>query len=50
MTEKRDNTYSTPGTMDISEQQKTFSGFIRATVWVVCLSLAALTFMALTNA
>ncbi|WP_378941682.1 aa3-type cytochrome c oxidase subunit IV [Paracoccus sp. R86501] len=50
MTEKRDMTYSTPGTMDISEQQKTFAGFIRATVWVVCLSLAALIFMALTNA
>ncbi|WP_111558406.1 aa3-type cytochrome c oxidase subunit IV [Paracoccus sediminilitoris] len=50
MTNKRDNSYSTPGTMDITEHQKTFAGFIRATIWVICLSLAALIFMALTNA
>ncbi|RJE80421.1 aa3-type cytochrome c oxidase subunit IV [Paracoccus sp. JM45] len=50
MAEQRDNSYSTPGTMDITEQQKTFAGFIRAAIWVIGLSCAALVFMALTNA
>lgn len=41
---------ATQGTMDVSEQKKTFSGFIRASVWVTGLSLAVLVFMALVNA
>jgi Ni,Fe-hydrogenase I cytochrome b subunit len=38
------------GSMEIREQEKTFAGFIRLSVWVVCLSIAVLIFMALTNA
>jgi hypothetical protein len=38
------------GSMDIRDQEKTFAGFIRLAVWVVCLSLFVLVFMALTNA
>lgn len=40
---------ATPGTMDLTEHKKTFSGFIRASVWVLGLSVAVLVFMALTN-
>jgi hypothetical protein len=39
-----------PGTMDIREQEKTFSGFLKFTSWVVVISLGALVFMALSNA
>lgn len=38
-----------PGSMDISEQEKTFSGFLRACVWVVGVSIAILIFLALVN-
>ena len=38
------------GSMDIRAQEKTFVGFVRLSIWTVCLSLAALIFMALTNA
>jgi Bacterial aa3 type cytochrome c oxidase subunit IV len=38
------------GSMDIRAQEKTFAGFIRLSVWVVCLAFAVLIFMALTNA
>jgi Ni,Fe-hydrogenase I cytochrome b subunit len=38
------------GSMDIRAHEKTFAGFIRLTVWVVCISLFVLVFMALTNA
>lgn len=38
------------GSMDIREHEKTFAGFINLSIWVVCLSIAALIFMALTNA
>jgi len=37
------------GKMDITEQEKTFLGFIRVSVWVVILSLSALIFMAIFN-
>lgn len=37
------------GTMDIRAQEKTFAGFVRLSIWVVCLSFAVLIFMALTN-
>lgn len=38
------------GTMDVSDHQKTFAGFIRFSTWVCILAAAALVFMALTNA
>ncbi len=37
------------GTMDIRAQERTFEGFIRMSVWVVCLSIGILIFMALVN-
>lgn len=37
------------GTMDITEQQKTFAGFIKFATWTCILSLAVLVFMALAN-
>jgi len=39
----------TPGSMDITEQEKTFVGFIRISIWVVAISLGALVFLALVN-
>ncbi|WP_411838356.1 aa3-type cytochrome c oxidase subunit IV [Paracoccus sp. ME4] len=41
---------ATQGTMDVSQHKQTFAGFIRASTWVIGLSLAVLVFMALTNA
>jgi hypothetical protein len=38
------------GTMDTREQEKTFAGFIRASVWVAGVSVAILIFLALVNA
>ncbi|MGL4235884.1 aa3-type cytochrome c oxidase subunit IV [Tabrizicola sp.] len=38
------------GSMDIRAQEKTFEGFVRMSVWVVCISIAVLIFMALVNA
>ena len=38
------------GSMDIRGHEKTFAGFVRMSIWVVCLSFATLIFMALTNA
>ncbi|MCU0827679.1 MAG: aa3-type cytochrome c oxidase subunit IV [Tabrizicola sp.] len=38
------------GSMDIREQEKTFAGFIRMSIWVVGISIAILIFMALVNA
>ncbi len=38
------------GTMDISEQEKTFAGFIRWTIWGAAISIGVLIFLALTNA
>lgn len=38
------------GSMDIRAHEKTFAGFINLSIWVVCLSIAALILMALTNA
>ena len=39
-----------PGSMDIRAQEKTFAGFISLTIWVVCISIGVLIFMALVNA
>jgi hypothetical protein len=38
-----------PGTMDIREQEKTFEGFIRMTIWGTGISIAVLLFLALAN-
>jgi hypothetical protein len=37
------------GKMDISEQEKTFEGFIKWSVWVGVVSIAILIFLALVN-
>ncbi|ARC36362.1 aa3-type cytochrome c oxidase subunit IV [Paracoccus yeei] len=37
------------GSMDISDHQKTFAGFIRLSTWVVGLAIAVLIFLALAN-
>jgi len=37
------------GTMDIGAQEKTFQGFIRMSIWVVCISIAILVFLGLAN-
>ncbi|MGP3697845.1 aa3-type cytochrome c oxidase subunit IV [Rhodobacter sp. NSM] len=38
-----------PGSMDISQQEKTFAGFIRMVSWAVVGILALLIFVALVN-
>ena len=38
------------GSMDIREQEKTFNGFIRLTVWGAGISIGILIFLALVNA
>lgn len=38
------------GSMDIRAHEKTFAGFITASIWVTCVSIAILIFMGLTNA
>jgi len=37
------------GTMDIREHEKTFQVFIRMSIWVVCISIGILVFLALAN-
>ena len=37
------------GSMDIKAQEKTFDGFIKASMWVAGLAIGALVFMALFN-
>ncbi len=39
-----------PGAMDIREQEKTFRGFIRMSIWVTCISIGLLIFVGLVNA
>ena len=39
-----------PGSMDIREQEKTYNGFIRLSIWGAVISIAILIFMALANA
>lgn len=43
-------THHEHGTMNITQQQKTFAGFIRLSIWVVVVSILILIFMALVNA
>jgi Ni,Fe-hydrogenase I cytochrome b subunit len=38
-----------PGSMDISEQEKTFAGFLRVSTWVAAVSIGILIFLALVN-
>ncbi|MCC5964313.1 MAG: aa3-type cytochrome c oxidase subunit IV [Rhodobacteraceae bacterium] len=38
------------GSMDTSEQEKTFNGFIRLTIWGAGISIGILVFLALVNA
>lgn len=38
------------GSMDIREQEKTFAGFLRASVWVGAVAIGILIFLALANA
>jgi len=37
------------GSMDISAQEKTFAGFLRAAIWVGGVSIGILIFLALAN-
>lgn len=37
------------GSMNIRDQEKTFAGFIRMSIWVVAISIGILIFMALVN-
>lgn len=37
------------GTMDITEQEKTFAGFIKFAIWTSVLSIMVLVFLALAN-
>lgn len=41
--------HHTVGEMDVREQQKTFSGFLKMAQWVVIVSIVILIFMALAN-
>ncbi len=37
------------GSMDISEQKKTYAGFLKATVWLTGISIGVLVFLAIFN-
>ncbi|NHB78061.1 aa3-type cytochrome c oxidase subunit IV [Rhodobacter calidifons] len=37
------------GSMDIRAHERTFAGFVRMTVWVTCIVIGILIFMALAN-
>jgi len=37
------------GSMDTTEHERTFAGFIRATIWVTAVSFGILIFLALVN-
>ena len=37
------------GTMDVTEQEKTFVGFMRWTVWILAIVFVILIFMAITQ-
>lgn len=39
-----------PGTMDISEHERTFHGFLKGVMWVVIVTITILIFLALVNA
>jgi hypothetical protein len=37
------------GKMDITEQEKTFEGFVKASIWVAGVSIGILVFLAIFN-
>ena len=37
------------GSMDVTEQEKTFAGFVKVSSWVVYISIGVLIFLALFN-
>ena len=37
------------GTMDVTDQEKTFQGFVNWSMWIGGISIAVLVFLALTN-
>ena len=37
------------GTMDIRDQEKTFAGFIRMSIWVTVIAIGVLVFLGLAN-
>jgi hypothetical protein len=37
------------GEMDIKEQEKTFAGFVKASIWVAGVSIFILVFLAMVN-
>lgn len=37
------------GKMDVTEQEKTFAGFISVSIWVVAISIGVLIFLAIFN-
>lgn len=37
------------GSMDISNQQKTFAGFVKGTIWLAGISIGVLVFLAVFN-
>lgn len=39
-----------PGSMDVSEHEKTFAGFVRLSMWAIGISVGLLIFLALANA
>jgi hypothetical protein len=45
-----DKTGHKHGSMDISEQERTFGGFVRFAVWTVVVVAVVLVFLALVNA
>lgn len=49
MAQHHDVTEHKVGTMNITEQQKTFAGFIKFATWTATLSILVLIFMALVN-
>lgn len=38
-----------PGSMDIEEQEKTFSGFVKFTIWATAIIILVLIFLGLVN-
>lgn len=38
------------GSMDITDHEKTFDGFVRFTMWVAVIAIGILVFLALVNA
>jgi len=37
------------GSMDVSEQEKTFQGFVNWSIWISGISIATLVFLAITS-